>query len=221
MDPELQAKLLKVIEDGRVRPLGAEREVEVDLQVVAASNRDLAELAREGGFRSDLYHRLSVFTLHLPALRERREDLAELVPRFVAEYNAKAGKRVRAIPDPVWKALESHAWPGNVRELRNAIERCVLFSEGETFPERWLELPGRELRTREPAEADGDRVVLPLDGSLSLDAMERKILSRALERSGGNLARAARLLGTTRQTLRYRVQKHRLGRPAGERSGEG
>ena len=210
MDPELQSKLLKVIEDGRVRPLGAEREVEVDLQVVAASNRDLAALAREGGFRSDLYHRLSVFSLELPALRDRREDLAELVPRFVAEYNAKAGRRVRVIPDPVWKALEAYAWPGNVRELRNAIERCVLFSDGETFPERWLDLPGREAREPEPAGAEGDRVALPLDGSLSLDAMEREILARALERSGGNLARAARLLGTTRQTLRYRVQKHGL-----------
>jgi len=213
MDPDLQAKLLKVIEDGRVRPLGGEREVEVDVQVVAASNRDLAELAREGGFRSDLYHRLSVFGLRLPALRERREDLAELVPRFVAEYNAKAGKRVRVIPDPVWKALEAYEWPGNVRELRNAVERCVLFSDGETFPERWLELPGREAAAPRSAEPEGDRLTLPLDGSLSLDEMEREILARALERSGGNLARAARLLGTTRQTLRYRVQKYRLGKP--------
>jgi DNA-binding NtrC family response regulator len=122
---------------------------------------------------------------------------------------------VRLIPDPVWKALEAYPWPGNVRELRNAIERCVLFSEGETFPERWLQLPGSEAELPARAEPEGDRVPLPLDGSLSLDAMEREILARALERTGGNLARAARLLGTTRQTLRYRVQKHGLGRPAG------
>jgi transcriptional regulator with PAS, ATPase and Fis domain len=117
--------------------------VRVDVQLVAASNRDLAAQARAGTFREDLYHRLSVFGLHLPPLRERLDDLEDLVPLIVAEYNAKARRSVRSIPDAVWAALKSHAWPGNVRELRNVIERCVLFAEGEEFPLHWLQLPGR------------------------------------------------------------------------------
>ncbi|MGH7787146.1 MAG: sigma-54-dependent transcriptional regulator, partial [Candidatus Binatia bacterium] len=143
LELDLQAKLLKVIEDQRVRPLGAEREVTVDVQLVAASNRDLGARVRDGEFRADLYHRLSVFGLALPALRERREDLEDLLPPIVAEYNARSGKAVRHIPDAVWTALRDYDWPGNVRELRNVIERCVLFADGDVFPAQWLQLsPG-------------------------------------------------------------------------------
>jgi len=215
MELDLQSKLLKVIEDQSIRPLGGEREVRVDVQFVVASNRDLEERAREGAFRADLYHRLSVFGLRLPALRERPEDLDQLVPLFVAEYNAKAGKRVRTLAEEVWKALREYGWPGNVRELRNVIERCVLFSDGERFPAQWLQLPGS---SGAPAAAGAgatgvtdEQLVLPLDGSLSLDDIEKYVIESALERSGGNITAAARLLGTTRQTLRYRVQKYGAG----------
>jgi DNA-binding NtrC family response regulator len=214
MELDLQSKLLKVIEDQKVRPLGSEREIEVDVQIIAASNRDLAARAGEGEFRADLYHRLSVFELELPALRDRREDLDELVPIIVAEFNAKAGKTVREIPEPVWEALGRHDWPGNVRELRNVIERCVLFSDGPEFPAQWLQLPGS---AREPASAavEGDLLSLPLDGSMSLEDMDRHIVKTALERTGYNLTAAARTLGTTRQTLRYRAQKYELKTPEG------
>jgi two-component system response regulator AtoC len=217
MEVDLQAKLLKVIEDQRIRPLGAEREVPVDVQVVAASNRDLGDRVRAGTFRSDLYHRLSVFGLQLPPLRERLEDLDQLVPGIVAEYNLKAGKTVRVISDDVWGALKAHAWPGNVRELRNVIERCVLFSEGEVFPLQWLQLARGSAPVRTAAAAvDGERLVIPLDGSMSLEDMDRYIIASALERSGFNLTAAARSLGTTRQTLRYRVKKYGLDTRAGE-----
>jgi len=209
MELDLQSKLLKVIEDQRVRPLGSEREISVDVQIVAASNRDLAALARDGGFRADLYHRLSVFALELPPLRERIDDLDELVPLIVEEFNAKAGKAVREIPTGVWSALRAHDWPGNVRELRNVIERCVLFSDGPVLAGRWLQLPGAA-----PAEPDvrveGEVLALPLDGSMSLEDMDRLIVRTALERSGYNITAAARTLGTTRQTLRYRAQKYDL-----------
>jgi transcriptional regulator with PAS, ATPase and Fis domain len=133
MPLDLQAKLLKAIEDHKVRRLGGEKEISVDVQIVAASNRNLEQMAQAGSFRTDLYHRLSVFRVNLPPLREAVEDLDELVPLFVAEYNAKAGRQVKDIPDDVWKKLKAHYWPGNVRELRNVIERCVLFSDGTTI----------------------------------------------------------------------------------------
>ena len=215
LDLDLQAKLLKVIEDQRVRPLGSEREVVVDVRLVAASNRDLAERVRSGDFRDDLFHRLSVFGVTLPPLRERIEDLDQLLPTIIAEYNAKAGKCVRNIPAAVWNTLKAYAWPGNVRELRNVVERCVLFSEGETFPSQWLQLPGGappETNAGDAAGAsvDGDRLTLPLDGSLSLEDMDRYIVKAALERTQFNVTAAARSLGTTRQTLRYRAKKYGL-----------
>ena len=219
LELDLQAKLLKVIEDQRLRPLGGEQEVRVDVQLVAASNRDLATQAREGTFREDLYHRLSVFGLRLPPLRERLEDIEDLVPLIVAEYNAKARRNVRSVPDAVWTALKAHSWPGNVRELRNVIERCVLFADGDQFPLQWLQLPGHSAPAvasagAAPPPVEDDRLVLPLDGSMSIDDMDRHIVATAVARADGNLSAAARMLGTTRQTLRYRVKKY--GIKAGE-----
>lgn len=212
LDIELQAKLLKVIEDQRLRPLGAEREVTVDVQIVAASNRDLGDGVRNNTFRADLYHRLSVFAVTLPALRVRLQDLDELVPAVVAEYNTRSGKAVRDIPETVWAALRNYDWPGNVRELRNVIERCVLLADGSVFPQQWLQLPG----TRQPSASAPtpspapDHLTIPLDGTMSLDDMDRYIVKSALERSGYNTSAAARALGTTRQTLRYRARKYGL-----------
>jgi DNA-binding NtrC family response regulator len=210
LELDLQAKLLKVIEDQRLRPLGSESEVAVDVQLVAASNRDLAARVREGSFRSDLYHRLSVFGLTVPALRERLDDLDDLVPAIVVEFNARSGKAVSIIPDAVWAALKGHDWPGNVRELRNVIERCVLFADGDVFPLQWLQLPGHTAAPQLPPAlpGDGDHLTLPLDGSMSLEDMDRHIVSTAVARARYNLSAAARMLGTTRQTLRYRVKKY-------------
>jgi DNA-binding NtrC family response regulator len=207
----LQAKLLKAIEDRRIRRLGGEREVEVDVQVIAASNRDLACEAREGRFREDLYHRLAVLRVDLPPLRERREDLDELVPLFLSEYNAKAAKCVRALSESAWERLRRHSWPGNVRELRNVIERGVLLSEDEGFPERWIQLPDEGAEApRAEVTCSGDVLCLPFDGSMSLDDLEKHVIRTALERTRYNVAAAARLLGVTRQTLRYRIQKYDL-----------
>jgi two-component system response regulator AtoC len=213
----VQARLLKALEDRRFRRVGGERELEVDVQVIAASNRDLALQVQEGRFREDLYHRLRVLRIDIPPLRERKEDLEDLVPLFIAEYNAKAGKRVRIVPEGIWERLRSHSWPGNVRELRNLIERCVLLAGDERLPEEWLQLPDAlpdALPDRAPAapqgapETVGDMVHLPLDGSMALDDMEKHIIQIALERANRNVTAAARALGTTRQTLRYRIQKY-------------
>jgi len=208
---DLQAKLLSAIEDRKVRRLGGAQPVDIDVQVLAASNRNLSQRAQEGAFRRDLYHRITVFTLELPALRSRKEDLRDLVPLFVAEYNLKAGRSVRVVPEAVWSALFAHDWPGNVRELRNTIERCVLLSDSGTLAGQWLQLesaPGAEVGATPVPPADA--LVLPMDGTVSLDEMERRIVSAALERADYNVTAAARLLGTSRETLRYRVGKYGL-----------
>ncbi|MGZ8217555.1 sigma-54-dependent transcriptional regulator [Methylomagnum sp.] len=216
MSMDLQAKLLKAIEDRKFRRLGSEREISVDVQVLAASHRDLEGMVRSGEFRSDLYHRLSVFKLTLPPLRDVKEDLEELVPLFIAELNVKAGKQVKIIPNEVWAALRAHDWPGNVRELRNVVERCVLFADGPIFPLQWLQLPGRQTLVpghgqAVPPEADG--LFIPLDGSMDLDDMDRYIIETTLNRHSGNVTATARALGTTRETLRYRIRKYGLKEP--------
>ncbi len=211
MPLELQAKLLKVIEDHKVRRLGGEKEIQVDVQIVAASNRDLEKMSQAGTFRADLYHRLSVFRVLLPPLRTAIEDLDELVPILVAEYNAKAGRSVKEIPPEAWRKLKAHHWPGNVRELRNVIERCVLFAEGALLPVAWLQLSSQETANFSSNSFVSDNsICLPLDGSMALDDMDCFIIKTALERSGNNLTAAARDLGATRETLRYRVRKYNL-----------
>jgi two-component system, NtrC family, response regulator AtoC len=178
----------------------------------------LEKMVAEGNFRADLYHRLSVFKVNLPPLRAAVEDLDELVPLFIAEYNAKAGRQVKEIPNEVWDKLKAHYWPGNVRELRNVIERCVLLSEGPLFPVQWLQLPGQDIKhSREGAanyldksSISGQGIFLPLDGSMALDDMDKFIIKTALERADNNLTAAARDLGATRETLRYRVRKYNL-----------
>lgn len=211
MSPDLQSKLLKAIEDRKIRRLGSEKEIAVDVQIVAASHRDLEDMVRRGEFRGDLYHRLSVFKLALPPLREVKEDLMDLVGLFVAEFNAKAGKHVKVVPEAVWADLRAHDWPGNVRELRNVIERCVLFAEGPVLAAEWLQLRRHDARGVPAAgAATADGLFLPLDGSMALDDMDCYIIRTTLERHHGNVAASARALGTTRETLRYRIRKYGL-----------
>lgn len=212
MDIDLQAKLLKALEDRTVRRLGGNKEIAVDIQLITATNVNLQQRVNDGAFRPDLYHRLSVFRVDLPPLRSRTEDVRDLVPLFIAEYNVKAGKRVTTVSDPIWAQLQSHSWPGNVRELRNVVERCVLFSDNERFPAQWLQLESNDVikGSEKGAEVDGNRVCLPLDGTMVLDDMDRYIIKTALEHHRFNVTATARALGTTRETLRYRIQKYGL-----------
>ena len=144
--------------------------------------------------------------------------MGELLPLFIEEFNALARKRVKTVPGSVWGRLGTYDWPGNVRELRNVVERCVLLADGPAFPERWLHLGDGVSPSSgngpaagvEPAEPVGDRLCLPLDGAMTLDETERRILGEALSGNGDNLSLPARVLGTTREKLRYRVQKYGL-----------
>tara|TARA_R110001583_G_scaffold40092_3_gene128321 strand:+ start:2094 stop:3521 length:1428 start_codon:yes stop_codon:yes gene_type:complete len=223
MPLDLQAKLLKALEEQRFRRVGGDHEIKVDIKVIAATNRDLAARIDAGNFREDLYHRLCVFELKLPPLRERIQDLDELVPMFVAEFNAKSEKKVSFIGEVAWEKLRAHTWPGNVRELRNVIERCVLFADGDELPLQWLQLqplrlaacsdPVAENRGACVLHEDGKCVRVPLDGSMGLDDMDRFIICTALEHNRHNITATARMLNTTRDTLRYRIGKYAISLP--------
>nr|WP_321442563.1 sigma-54 dependent transcriptional regulator [uncultured Cohaesibacter sp.] len=209
MDLGLQSKLLKALEDRSFRRVGGEETISVDVQLITASNRDLRSVSQQGGFRSDLYHRISVFEILLPSLRERADDLEQIVPALMKEFNARAGKSVQTVDQATWRMLKSYAWPGNVRELRNVIERCVLLSSSDTLDSQWLGLSSSQPNSHAP-DPEGDFIHLPLDGSMALDEMDRHIIQTALERNGHNVMATARALGTTRETLRYRIQKYGL-----------
>ncbi|OQW75302.1 MAG: sigma-54-dependent Fis family transcriptional regulator [Proteobacteria bacterium ST_bin11] len=210
MDLDLQSKLLKAVEDLRIRRVGSEAEISVDVQIIAATNLDLVEKVAEGLFRRDLYHRLNVINIRMPALREHKQDLEQLVPQFIAECNRKSAKTVSHIPEPAWQALKSYDWPGNIRELHNVLERCVLLSSDQNLPVEWLQLQAPQANATHNAKVNQEGVFIPLDGSISLHEMEKFIIQEALNRNDDNVTGAARMLGTTRETLRYRVQKYHL-----------
>jgi two-component system response regulator AtoC len=200
----LQPKLLRALEERVVERLGAGAARHVDVRIVAATNRDLEAATRAGAFRTDLFHRLAVFPITLPPLRERRADIPLLVRALVARLNEAMGRQVTGVSPAVLERLARQPWPGNVRQLANAIERAMIVCAGS-------ELTLEHLAVGDPVPASGDgRFVLPDEGA-SLEEVEASLLRQALARAGGNKAQAAKLLGLTRSTLRYRLEKHGLG----------
>ena len=211
MDIALQAKLLKLLEEKTVRRLGSLREQRVDVRIVAATHRPLEALVREGRFRADLYFRLGVVQLRLPPLRERGQDILLLARHFLQVHAARYGKAVPALSEAAEAMLLGYAWPGNVRELRNAIEQAVLLHTGDAISIRHLglssvaaTLPGEADAAAAPARAARPSV------EATLPEMERQALVNALEASDGNITQAARDLGISRDTLRYRIEKYGL-----------
>ena len=207
LSESLQAKLLKVIEEQTVRRLGTTRSESIDVQIIAASNEDLAAAARAGRFRSDLYHRLAVVTLTLPPLRDRPGDVLLLAEHFLAractDYGLQAPRRLA--PD-ARAALQDYRWPGNVRELGNVIERAVLLAEGSTITADMLRLPQNVTPELPRAHSDAE------SGSFDerVGNVEREQLLRALNDTGWNVSLAAIKLGISRNRLRYRIEKHEL-----------
>jgi DNA-binding NtrC family response regulator len=187
---ELQAKLLRVLDTRRVRRLGSVRDREVDVRLIAATHRDLARRVGERQFREDLFYRLNVVPVHLPALRERGDDVLLLAQHFLAHFAREIGVRQPRLSAEVRKALLSHSWPGNVRELRNAVERAVVLSDGVLDPRDLL-----------PPQAGGAVPEGPLPFPATLAAIERSAARAMVERFGGNKSRAARALGVTRKRL--------------------
>jgi two-component system response regulator PilR (NtrC family) len=211
----LQVKLLRALQERRVKPVGATTEDEVDVRVVAATNRELEEEVARGGFRQDLYYRLNVIEIRLPPLRQRREDIPMLTEHFVRLYAAEQGKRLPTVDRAVIQALQDHDYPGNVRELENIVERAVTLSDDRIGLDA---LPVLKPSPRIGA-SDARRLPLPEDG-IDLDRVlgdyEREIVQRALDQAGGVRKRAAGLLGVTFRSLRYRMTKLGLGPGAGD-----
>jgi len=199
--PELQPKLLRVLQEQEFERLGSTRSIQVDVRLVAATNRDLAKMVEEREFRADLYYRLNVFPIVIPPLRERREDIPVLANYFAAKYAQAMNKRIEKIPSEVIEALLRYSWPGNIRELQNFIERAVILSDGKV-----LEPPLGELRQPAIHKESGK--------GMTLEAAERQHISEALEASGwviGGPEGAAQRLGIPRTTLIYKMR--RLGIP--------
>jgi len=212
MDLAIQAKLLKLLEEKTVRRLGNVREQRVNVRIIAATHRSLEALVREGRFRADLYYRLCVVKLTLPPLREREDDVVLLARHYLRQHAARYGKPVPVLSSRAHAALLAHPWPGNVRELRNVLEQAVLLNSGGS-----IELPQLAMSTQQPAYGGGagsgfvPSQPMPLGGTDgTLQEVERRTLSMALERNGWNVTRAARELGISRDTLRYRMEKHGL-----------
>ncbi len=216
MAPALQAKLLRFLEERTFRRVGGTTELRPDVRVVAATHRDLAQMVREGGFREDLFYRLSVLSVHLPPLREREGDVPLLARSFVAHFARDLGTPVTGISEAAIERLAGYAWPGNVRELRNAIERAVLLAEAPTLEPEDFGPVGAHTATA-PAPESGALFQLPRDG-VDLAALEADLVRQALVRTRGNRTRAAKLLGVNRDQIRYRIEKlglHEVGKDSG------
>ena len=202
----MQVKLLRVLQERKLRPVGATEETLVDTRVVAATNRDLASMVKEGTFREDLYYRISVIPIELPALRDRLEDVDELTSHFVAKFCAQAG-RTLTVSEPAMRLLENYSWPGNVRELEHTIERAVALETSSAIqPER---LPER-ITSYNPDRIAG-AFDFPEEGlhlTAHLDQLEKTYLLEALNRSDGNQTIAAGLLRLSVRSLRHLLDKH-------------
>src|SRR5689334_20626049 len=239
---DLQAKLLRVLQEQEFERVGGSTPIKVDVRIIATTNRDLTAHAAAGHFRQDLFYRLSVIPIRLPALRERREDIPLLAHRFATQYANEIGKAITGIEPQALELLQSYDWPGNVRELQHAVERAVILSGEPVIPAHafdarrfsltgaWREQPS--LADYYPANGNGngkhaggggsgggsptDRAVVLT--SLNVDEAEAKLIERALEVSGGNRTRAADMLGISVRTLRNKLNG---SRPNGDRGGGG
>jgi DNA-binding NtrC family response regulator len=193
-EPAIQPKILKAVEEKRFRRLGENQERRVDVRLFAATNRDLGEAVKEGGFRADLYYRLNTLTIHLPPLRERREDIPALVETLLTRIRAETGRHVE-LPESTFEQLLAHDWPGNIRELANVLERVTLFGGEPPLPRR-----SAPMASAAPAP----------DGDLRLATVERRHIEAVLQLERGSVDRAAERLGMPRSTLYQRLKEYGL-----------
>jgi DNA-binding NtrC family response regulator len=201
MKPELQAKLLRVIEERKLRRVGGTSEVDLDVRVLAASNRNLERAVRDGNLREDLYYRLNVFTIEMPPLRERLEDLSLLIESFVQHFTALNHKPITGIDEDCLTALRYHPWPGNVRQLRNVIERAVILCRSGSISMADLPPEFKITAQKEPG-------LFQMRLGTSLDDIEREVISRTIEFVGGNKTHAAQVLGISAKTLYNRLERY-------------
>ncbi len=220
MTPTMQVKLLRTLQDRKVRKVGGNREEDVDVRIIAATNQNLEERIAKGEFREDLYYRINVIPIHLPPLRQRREDIPHLVDHFLKKYSEQLGIPVKAISVEAMKVLEGYDWPGNVRELENLIERTLALSSGETIQSR--DLPVHLLQRKRDKAALIDLPGEGLDLEAYLDGIRAHLMDQALERSGGVQTQAGEIVGMSFRSFRYYAKKAGLaaGRGSGEAEGD-
>lgn len=209
----LQAKVLTAIEDRKIRRLGGTREIPVDVRIIAATNRELKQLVAEGRFREDLFHRLDLFRLHLPPLRERADDILKLADSFLGRLQQRHRLPAKTISEPGRKRLLSYPWPGNVRELAHEIERALVFADGDTLHFDQLQAGPAPAPAAGPGEDwFNAQFVFPAQGFQLEDAINR-LIAQALRQTGQNVSAAARLLGVSRDYLRYRLSGKQGSKP--------
>lgn len=195
MPLEMQAKLLRILETKTFRRLGGLKDITVDVRFIAATNRDLSESVRKGEFREDLYWRLNVISIYIPPLRERKEDIIPLAKFFIDKFNREMRRNIKGLAKEVEELFLIYDWPGNVRELKNVIERAVILGKGDYITPDLLPKEIRDLKSEARFLS-------------SLDQLEKEAIEKALRETGGNVSKAARILGVSRDLLRYRMKKY-------------
>ncbi len=205
-----QVKLLRVLQENEITRLGSTKSIPVDLRIIAATNSNLSDLVGQKIFREDLFYRLNVIPIHLPPLRERKEDIPDLVEFFIKKYNTRHNKaHIQGVDLDAWKVFEKYSWPGNVRELENVIERAVVLETEKKI--RKSSLPEELL-----GQLSSDKIQVPelnqsnIDLEKTLDQIERKMIANALMRSNGIINKAAEKLNLSFRSMRYRINKHKL-----------
>jgi two-component system NtrC family response regulator len=217
MPGDLQVKLLRLIQQGELERVGATLPTKVDVRFIAATHRNLRAMIEDGAFREDLYYRLAVIPLELPPLRDRAEDIPELVEHFFLKRREEQGRPNLVLPPSLLARFQDYRWPGNIRELENVIERIVVLARGDEIT--LSDLP--DFLRRERPTIDLLQLELPPKG-ISLEAVEKELIVRALEKFEANQTHAAKYLDISRKALRYRMEKHGLLRKgAGENDEEG
>jgi len=207
LDISLQAKILRALQEKSIRRVGGTKEIKTDVRVVAASNRDLRKMAQEGRFREDLYYRLNVLSIELPALRERHSDVPLLIDFFIKKHTRDT-KREVTLSAEAKRLLNDYSFPGNVRQLESAIERAILLCENDTITPD--DLPPEMLQDSRPVSGD-TQFKLPAEG-VNFEEVERSLIMQAMERTDNNITKAAKLLGLTFRTLQYRLEKFGIKR---------
>jgi DNA-binding NtrC family response regulator len=216
LDISLQAKLLRALQERQIRRVGGTREINVDVRVVAATNRDLLKMSQDGRFREDLYYRLNVLSIEIPPLRERRSDIPILIDYFIKKHTRNSSSKITDLSPDARKLMLDYSYPGNVRQLESALERAVLLAEGETISTEDLP-PEMQHPERAAAgnagssEIGSDNFKLPAAG-INFEEVERGLIMQAMERTDYNITKAAKLLGLTFRTLQYRLEKFGIKR---------
>lgn len=207
MDEKTQVSLLRVLEEKTFRRVGGDKDIHVDVRVIAATNENLEEAIQQRRFREDLYYRLDVFRISLPALRERPGAVTLLTDHFVSHFDAMYNKNVRRVSPETYRCLRRYSWPGNVRELKNVIQRAVLMAKGEELTPDVI--PGR-IRDAAGADTPSQEAALPIQVGMTLEAVEKEFVTRTLVSTGGNKKEAAAILGISRRALYNKLKKHGL-----------